>query len=148
MFDMWTDFTPAQSKQFQDEITRSYEYFLKLVAAGRHITVEQADAVAQGRVWTGEQALKIKLVDSLGGLDDAMAAAKGLARLAPDQPVGIIELPEQPGLLQSLTRGKMVASITQRPAARIVAPVIELIRLALSGHAIFSAAYCPVVPML
>ena len=148
MFDMWTDFTPAQSKQFQDEIMRDYRYFLKLVAAGRHITVEQADAVAQGRVWTGEQALKIKLVDSLGGFDEAMAAAKGLARLAPDQPVGIIELPELPGLLQSLTRGKMVASIAQRPAARIVEPVVELIRLALSGHAIFSAAYCPVVPML
>jgi protease IV len=148
MFDMWTDFTPAQSKQFQDDITRNYQYFLKQVAAGRHITVEQADAVAQGRVWTGDQALKLKLVDSLGGLDDAMAAAKGLARLAPDQPVGIIELPAQPGLLQSLTKGKMVASITQRPAARLVEPVIELIQAALSGHAIFSAAYCPVVPML
>jgi protease-4 len=148
MFDMWTDFTPAQSKQFQDEITRNYQYFLKLVAAGRHITVEQADAVAQGRVWTGDQALKLKLVDSLGGLDDAMAAAKGLARLAPDQPVGIIELPAQPGLLQSLSSGKMVASITERPGARLVEPVIELIQAALSGHAIFSAAYCPVVPML
>ncbi len=148
MFDMWTDFTPAQSKQFQDDITRNYQYFLKLVAAGRHITVEQADAVAQGRVWTGEQAIKLKLVDSLGGLDEAMAAAKGLARLAPDQAVGVIELPEQPGLLQSLASGKMAATIAQRPAARFVEPVIQLIRLALSGHAIFSAAYCPVVPML
>ncbi len=147
MFDMWTDFTPAQSKQFQDEIMRDYQHFLKLVADGRHITVEQADAVAQGRVWTGEQAIKFKLVDSLGGLDDAMAAAKGLARLAPDQPVGIIELPEQPGLLQSLA-SKKVAWLTQRPAVRFVEPVIELIHAALSGHAIFSAAYCPVVPML
>jgi protease IV len=148
MFDMWTDFTPAQSKQFQDDIMRDYHYFLKQVADGRHISVEQADAVAQGRVWTGDQALKLKLVDSFGGLDEAMAAAKGLARLAPDQPVGIIELPEQPGLLQSLSSGKMVASITARPAARLVEPVIDLIRVALSGHAIFSAAYCPVVPML
>ena len=148
MFDMWTDFTPAQSKQFQDDIARNYQYFLKLVAAGRHITVEQADAVAQGRVWTGEQAIKLKLVDSLGGMDDAMAAAKGLARLTPDQPVGIVELPAQPGLLQSLSSGKMVASITERPAARLVEPVIELIQAALTGHAIFSAAYCPVVPML
>jgi protease-4 len=148
MFDMWTDFTPAQSKQFQDDIQRNYQYFLKLVAAGRHITVEQADAVAQGRVWTGEQAIKLKLVDSLGGLDDAVAAAKGLARIAPDQQVGIIELPEQPGLLQSLSKGKMSALFTQRPAAQLVEPVIELIHAALSGHAIFSAAYCPVVPML
>ena len=148
MFDMWTDFTPGQYKQFQDDIARDYQYFLKLVADGRHITVEQADVVAQGRVWTGEQALPLKLVDSLGGLDEAIAAAKGLARLAPDQPVGIIELPEQPGLLQSLSSGKMSALLTQRPAARIVEPVIQLIQAALSGHAIFSAAYCPVVPML
>jgi protease-4 len=148
MFDMWTDFTPAQSKQFQDDIERNYQYFLKLVAAGRHMTVEQADAVAQGRVWTGDQAVKLKLVDSIGGLDEAMAAAKGLARLAPDQPVQVIELPEQPGLLQTLSSGKMVSSLTQRPAARLVEPVIELIHAALSGHAIFSAAYCPVVPML
>src|SRR5579862_9336592 len=148
MFDMWTDFTPAQSKQFQDDISRNYQYFLKLVAAGRHMTVEQADAVAQGRVWTGEQALKFKLVDSLGGLDDAMAAAKGLARLAPDQPVGVIELPEQPGLLQSLSKGKVTALFTRRPAVQFIEPVIELIHAALSGHAIFSAAYCPVVPML
>src|SRR5271170_1949263 len=148
MFDMWSDFTPAQSKQFQDDIDRNYQYFLKLVAAGRHMTVEQADAVAQGRVWTGEQALQYKLVDSLGGLDEAMAAAKGLARLAPDQPVGVIELPEQPGLLQALTKGKVTALFTQRPAARLVEPIVELIRAALSGHAIFSAAYCPVVPML
>jgi len=71
-----------------------------------------------------------------------------LARLAPDQPVQVIELPEQPGLLQTLSSGKMVSSLTQRPAARLVEPVIELIHAALSGHAIFSAAYCPVVPML
>jgi protease IV len=148
MFDMWTDFTPAQSKQFQDDIARDYQYFIKRVADGRHIPVEQVDAVAQGRVWTGEQAIKLKLVDSLGGLDDAMAAAKGLARLAPDQPVGIMELPEQPGLLQSISKGKMTALFTQRPAARIVEPIIELIHAALSGHAVFSAAYCPVVPML
>ncbi|HLX04414.1 MAG TPA: signal peptide peptidase SppA [Candidatus Binatus sp.] len=148
MFDMWTDFTPAQYKQFQDEIARDYHYFLTLVADGRHISIEQADAVAQGRVWTGEQAIKLKLVDSLGGLDEAMAAAKGLARLAPDQPVGIIELPEQPGLLQSLSKGKVTALFTRRPAVQFIEPVIELIHAALSGHAIFSAAYCPVVPML
>jgi hypothetical protein len=42
----------------------------------------------------------------------------------------------------------MSALFTQRPAARIVEPVVQLIHAALSGHAFFSAAYCPVVPML
>src|SRR5271156_2448152 len=148
MFDASAYFTPEQAKQFQEDITPNYQYFIKLGAAGRHITVDQADAVAQGRVWTGEQAVKLKLVDSLGGLDEAIAAAKGLARLAPDQPVSVIELPEQPGLLQTLSSGKMVAALTQRPSTRIVEPLIDLIRVALSGHAIFSAAICPVVPML
>jgi protease-4 len=149
MFDMWTDFTPAQAKQFHDQMLGdTYQYFLKLVAASRHITVEQADAVAQGRVWTGEQALKNKLVDSLGGFDDAMTAAKSLARLAPDQPVALIELPEQPGLLQALLSRKIGASLATRPSSRIAAPVLELVRAALSGHTTFSAAYCPVVPLL
>jgi protease IV len=149
MFDMWTDFTPPQAKKFHDELLGdTYNYFLKLVAESRHMNVEQADAVAQGRVWTGEQALKAKLVDSLGGFDDAMAATKALARLGPDQPVGIVELPEQPGMLKTLLSGQLAASLTQTPSTRIVEPVIQLIRAALTGHTMFSAAYCPVVPLL
>ena len=149
MFDMWTDFTPPQAKKFHDELLGdTYTYFLKLVAESRHMNVEQADAVAQGRVWTGEQALKAKLIDSLGGFDDAMAATKALARLAPDQPVGIVELPEQPGMLKTLLSGQLAASLTQTPSTRIVEPVIQLIRAALTGHTMFSAAYCPVVPLL
>jgi protease IV len=149
MFDMWTDFTPEQAKMFHDQILgETYSYFLKLVAASRHMSVERADEVAQGRVWTGEQALKVNLVDSLGGFDDAMAATKALARLEPDQPVGIVELPEQPGVLKSLLSGQLAASLTQTPSARIVEPVIQLIRAGLTGHTVFSAAYCPVVPLL
>ena len=148
MFDMWTDFTPPQAKKFHDELLGdTYAYFLKLVAESRHMSVEQADVVAQGRVWTGEQALKVKLIDSLGGFDDAMAATKALARLGPDQPVGIVELPEQPGMLKTLLSGQL-ASLTQTPSTRIVEPVIQLIRAALTGHSMFSAAYCPVVPLL
>jgi protease-4 len=149
MFDMWTDFTPEQAKMFHDQILgETYSYFLKLVAASRHMSVERADEVAQGRVWTGEQALKVNLIDSLGGFDDAMAATKALARLTPDQAVGIVELPEQPGVLKSLLSGQLAASLTQTPSARIVEPVIQLIRAALTGHTVFSAAYCPVVPLL
>src|SRR5260370_23198030 len=129
-------------------VGETYSSSLKLAGASRHISVQEADAVAQGRVWTGEQALKIKLIDSLGGFDDAMAATKALARLAPDQPVGILELPEQPGLLKSLMSGQLAASLTQTPSTRIVEPVIQLIPAALTGHAMFSVAYCPVVPLL
>jgi hypothetical protein len=77
-----------------------------------------------------------------------MAATKAVARLSPDQEVGIVEYPEQPGLLKTLTGGQLGASMTDRPSARIVEPMLQLLRAALTGHSMFSAAYCPVVPML
>jgi len=56
-------------------IKNIYQQFLNLVATGRDSTPEQINTVAQGRVWTGKQALNIGLVDKLGTLDDAIASA-------------------------------------------------------------------------
>lgn len=61
-------------------ISRGYELFRKRVADGRKMTVEQVEEIAQGHVFTGEDALKIKLVDELGGLDKAIAKAAQLAK--------------------------------------------------------------------
>ncbi|QBY06046.1 signal peptide peptidase SppA [Thalassotalea sp. HSM 43] len=62
-------------------IERGYKEFLTLVAENRNMTLEQVDAVAQGRVWTGAKAQELGLVDKLGGLDDAIAAAADRAGL-------------------------------------------------------------------
>ena len=62
-------------------IARGYETFRKRVADGRKMSVEQVEEIAQGHVFTGEDALKIKLVDELGGLDKAVAKAAKLAKL-------------------------------------------------------------------
>ena len=66
----------------QGYVNRGYSLFLKRVADGRHMKTEQVDKIAQGRVWTGSQALKIKLVDKLGTLDDAVAEAARRAKLS------------------------------------------------------------------
>jgi protease-4 len=58
-----------------------YQRFISLVAEGRNMEVEAVDAVASGRVWSGADALEVGLVDQLGGLDDAIAAAASLAQL-------------------------------------------------------------------
>jgi protease IV len=63
----------------QESIEEIYETFLDRVAQGRNITIAQADSLAQGRVWSGVDAKKIGLVDELGNLDDAIAAAADLA---------------------------------------------------------------------
>ena len=62
-------------------IGRGYELFRKRVADGRKQSVAQIEEVAQGRVWLGSDALKIKLVDELGSLNDAVAKAAKLAKL-------------------------------------------------------------------
>ena len=59
-----------------------YKTFVTHVATGRKMTFAQVDAIAQGRVWTGSEALKIGLVDKIGGLDDAIANAAKLAKIA------------------------------------------------------------------
>ncbi len=73
------------SKEFYDErkegVERVYTTFLQRVAEGRKMTVDEADAIAQGRVWTGKEALEIGLVDELGGLDNALEGAATLAGL-------------------------------------------------------------------
>lgn len=62
-------------------IDRGYKLFLKRVADGRHSTPDAIDKVAQGRVWLGQDALKNKLIDQLGSLDDAVAKAAKLAKV-------------------------------------------------------------------
>ena len=59
----------------------TYREFLNLVATARHMTVEEVDAIAGGKVWIGRQAQEIGLVDQLGSLDDAIASAAALAQV-------------------------------------------------------------------
>ncbi|HUY27138.1 MAG TPA: signal peptide peptidase SppA [Candidatus Binataceae bacterium] len=150
MFDAFTDFTPAQAAMFQNQMLGdTYKYFLKIVADGRHLSVADVDQIAQGRVWTGQQALPIKLVDSLGTFDDALRKVKELARLDPNQEIAIEELPEQPGIVQALLSGRVNAAhaLAANPADALE-PLAKMIRAAISGSAGFGAAYCPIVPML
>jgi len=66
---------------YQNFIEAGYETFLNRVAQGRHMTRDEVHEVAQGRVWTGKDALKVGLVDMLGGLEDAIAIAANKAGL-------------------------------------------------------------------
>lgn len=65
----------------QRSVNRVYDTFIKRVADGRDISVQQVDSIGQGRVWTGEQALAIGLVDRLASLDEAVEAAAAMAKL-------------------------------------------------------------------
>lgn len=77
-------FEPMQESfknQVQESIEETYETFLQRVSQGRGMTMAQVDSVAQGRVWSGTEALDIGLVDELGNLDDAISAAAEMAEI-------------------------------------------------------------------
>lgn len=78
---MGRPFNADEANAMQNYVNRGYKQFISRVAAGRHMTPEQVDRIGQGRVWTGNQALAIKLVDKLGSLDDAIAIASQRAKL-------------------------------------------------------------------
>ena len=73
--------TDGMAQLFQLSINKGYQDFITLVAENRNMTLEQVDAIAQGRVWSGKKAKELGLVDELGNLTDAIVAAAELAKL-------------------------------------------------------------------
>ena len=85
-------FTPEERSLMQNYVNRGYELFVKRCAEGRKMKLDQIKAIAEGRVWTGEDALKIGLVDKIGGLNDAIKMAVTKAKLTS---YNISEYPEK-----------------------------------------------------
>jgi protease-4 len=84
---LFRPFTEEEKSELKRKVWQFYDVFLQRVAQGRKLTKEQVDAIGQGRVWTGEQALANKLVDELGGLRQALAYARTLAGLPEHAPI-------------------------------------------------------------
>ncbi len=102
MFSLTRPFTKEELSYVQRSIESIYARFVALVADGRDMTAGQVDEIAQGRVWTGSDALKIGLVDEIGGLKDALYYA-GVC--AGDENIGnwnIVEYPRELTLIEML----------------------------------------------
>ena len=94
--------SPATRAQFRAEVEGSYVQFVERVAEGRALSTREVDEVARGRVWTGEQASTRGLVDELGGLRDAVLAAKEAVGLAADADVELVVFPAPRPLAEQL----------------------------------------------
>lgn len=84
--------TEMERNVIQSEIERIYDVFITHVAEGRRLTKEQVDSIGQGRVWCGEDARKLGLVDVIGGLEKAIKIASEMASL---EQYRLLELPKQ-----------------------------------------------------
>jgi protease-4 len=137
-------FTEPQRARIDAVIGDFYKDFVAKAAASRRRTPEQIDAVAQGRVWTGQQAKEVGLVDELGGLDVAIRIAKERAKIDADEDVELVVYPPRRSLYQALTEdfggltGGSAASVWELLAhgrdARAVAALTAPIRIFRRGE--------------
>jgi protease-4 len=119
-----------------------------LVAKQRHLTVGQVNDVAQGRVWTGDQALKVKLVDKLGGLTDAIDQATMLAKLDARSHPQIEELPEQAGVFSKLMSGQISGAVAQWQPPHALEQLLWMVSEVLIQRAELGQVYCPTTPIM
>jgi protease-4 len=116
--------SPLAERSLQLTVENGYKRFLDLVSDSRNMTVEAVDTVAQGRVWSGTAALELGLVDQLGSLDEAVAAAAELAGLE-NYDRRIIE--------QSLTPAQLF--LQQLAENTLVGPTLKSLTASLRGAA-------------
>ncbi|MFA7491628.1 MAG: signal peptide peptidase SppA, partial [Mariniphaga sp.] len=91
--------TPYEREMMQQNIEEGYHLFISHVAEGREMTLEEVDAIGEGRVWSGENAKEIGLVDAFGGLQEAIKLAAEIEGLDNYRTVA---LPAQPDPFQQL----------------------------------------------
>ncbi|MBK6950448.1 MAG: S49 family peptidase [Haliscomenobacter sp.] len=111
---LYFDQDPQEAAKMQAGTEEMYEVFLGHVAKGRKMKRDSVHAIAQGRVWSGRDALRIGLVDRLGGLDEALEAA---AKLAKVKSYRTAEYPTVPNPIQQLVEELMGAG---SPETRMV----------------------------
>jgi protease-4 len=118
----FSDTERAAMKRLMDD---TYHQFVSKAAEGRKMTYDQLNKLAGGRVYTGRQAQKLGLVDEIGTLEDALAAAKVLANLPDDVTPELLILPKAQGFLEALV-GPLEDRDVYAPAIKLALPLPEL----------------------
>jgi protease IV len=128
MFSEYRPWTDDERARIRTLMVSFYRDFVGKVAQGRKRSYEDIDDVAQGRVWTGSDAMEHGLVDRLGGMDVALALAKEKARIARDQEVNVVVLPERKGLLDLLLERQEEGGLDAVPSdARVLLRWVRLL---------------------
>lgn len=112
----WTE---TQREAYRTQMEHIYEDFTGRVADGRDLPLERVLEIARGRVWTGAQAQEIGLVDEIGGLRTAIAAAREIAGIAEDERINLKRFPEQLTGLEAFYALFGLSAETAESAARL-----------------------------
>jgi protease-4 len=106
-----TNYTPEQWEAFKSTHWRDYYEWVEDIAREREMTVAEVDSIGRGRVFTGKQALALRLIDQVGSFDDAVRLAKQKAGIPEGEEVRFVHYPKEKGLLETLRGGGLVATV-------------------------------------
>jgi len=101
LFSTFRRLDPEERDLLKEEILWTYDHFTTKVAQGRQLTKEEVNDIGRGRVWTGQQAKEIGLIDELGGLSKALKIAKERAGIPEEESVRLVVWPKKTSLFES-----------------------------------------------
>jgi len=127
------DYTPEQWDRFQDWLDLVYDEFTSKVARGRNLDKERVLEIAKGRIWTGEDAKELGLVDELGGFPTAMRLVREELGIPEDAPIKLTVFPKEKSLFEMLlgeeeSSESSAAENVIRHTLQIMQPVTRMLR--------------------
>jgi protease-4 len=125
MFTGTQDYTPAQWGRFQAWLDRVYVDFTGKVAEGRKLPKDKVLEIAKGRIWSGEDAKKLGLVDELGGFDTALKLAKKAIGVAASDDVEIVEYPRPKTFLETLVQRRGADNSEKEAVGQALARILQ-----------------------
>lgn len=128
MFTGTEDYTPAEWARFQAWLDRVYLDFTSKVADGRKLSKDKVLEIAKGRIWSGQDAKNLGLVDDLGGYDTALKLAKRAAGIPADEEVRIVVYPRPKGFLESVMDWRSPDNSEKEAVAQTLAHILELVQ--------------------
>jgi protease-4 len=128
MFTGTHDYTPAEWARFQSWLDRVYVDFTSKVSDGRKLPKEKVLEIAKGRIWSGQDAKNLGLVDELGGYDMALKLAKKAAGVPEGDDVKIVVYPRPKTLLQSLMERRGAENSDKEAVSQTLAKILEVVQ--------------------
>jgi protease-4 len=128
MFTGTQDYTPAEWARFEAWLDRVYVDFTSKVADGRKLSKDKVLEIAKGRIWSGQDAKNLGLVDELGGYDTALRLAKRAAGVREDEEVRIVEYPRPKGFLESELGWRSPDNSEKESVGQAMARILELVQ--------------------
>jgi protease-4 len=128
MFTGTKDYTPAEWARFEAWLDRVYVDFTGKVAEGRKLSKEKVLEIAKGRIWSGQDAKNLGLVDELGGYDTALKLARKAAGIPDGEDVKIVVYPRPKTFFQSLVQRQGADNSDKEALGQTLARILETVQ--------------------